>query len=297
MDAVKCQAFLKAAEQGSFTAAADSLSYSQSGITRMISSLEEELGFPLFIRQKKGVTLTEDGRLMLPLLRELVQAHQHAEELGAAIRGLVRGSLTLGCYFSVSSMWMPEILQQFAQDFPQVKVTMLEGGNKEIAKWLTEKSVDLCFCAKPGRGVDCDWIELYQDPLVAWLPSQHPKAAAASFAIKDLERESFIHTLPGQDTDQDRLIEQEGLKLQTRFSTKDGFTTYNMVEAGLGVSFNQRMIARKWSGRVAQVPLAPQRFVSLGLALPRSADPSPAAKRFIACVEEMVEELAGGTAL
>ena len=69
MEAVKCEAFLAAAELGSLTATAELLGYTQSGVTRMIGTLEEELGFPLFLRSKKGVQLTENGTLMLPLLR------------------------------------------------------------------------------------------------------------------------------------------------------------------------------------------------------------------------------------
>ena len=69
MEAVKCEAFLAAAELGSLTATAELLGYTQSGVTRMIGTLEEELGFPLFLRSKKGVQLTENGKLMLPLLR------------------------------------------------------------------------------------------------------------------------------------------------------------------------------------------------------------------------------------
>lgn len=64
---------------------------------------------------------------------------------------------------------------------------------------------------------------------MAWLPKNHPKVKQKTYKIKDLETEDFIHTLPGQDTDQDRLIKQEDLTLQTRFTTKDGFTTYQMV--------------------------------------------------------------------
>ena len=87
MEAVKCEAFLAAAELGSLTATAELLGYTQSGVTRMIGTLEEELGFPLFLRSKKGVQLTENGKLMLPLLREVVRAHHNAEQLSAEIGG------------------------------------------------------------------------------------------------------------------------------------------------------------------------------------------------------------------
>ena len=113
MEAVKCEAFLAAAELGSLTATAELLGYTQSGVTRMIGTLEEELGFPLFLRSKKGVQLTENGKLMLPLLREVVRAHHNAEQLSAEIGGVSKGSLTIGCYYSISALWMPEILTAF----------------------------------------------------------------------------------------------------------------------------------------------------------------------------------------
>ena len=62
----------------------------------MISSLEEELEFPIFIRNKKGVRLTENGQLMLPYFREIVVANQVAFEVSEDIKGVIRGSITIG---------------------------------------------------------------------------------------------------------------------------------------------------------------------------------------------------------
>ena len=86
------------------TAAAEQLGYTQSGITRMVHALEEELGFPLLARSKGGVELTENGKLMLPALREIVRADENARQLGAEICGVVTGVLTVGSYYSVSAM-------------------------------------------------------------------------------------------------------------------------------------------------------------------------------------------------
>lgn len=109
---------------------------------------------------------------------------------------------------------------------------MLEGGNQEIARWLNEKAVDLCFCAAPDSKTSCDWLPLYQDEMVVWLPKDHPMANQTSYPVAMLSQEKFIHTLPNEDTDQDRLIVAEKLQLNERYTTRDGFTTYNMVEAG-----------------------------------------------------------------
>lgn len=65
-----------------------------------------------------------------------------------------------------------------------------------------------------------------------------------------------------------------------------------MVEAGLGVSFNQRLISRKWQGRVKEVPFEEPHYISLGIAVPSLAEASPAVKRFIACIERLMPRLA-----
>ena len=116
-------------------------------------------------------------------------------------------------------------------------------------------------------------------------------ANQTSYPVAMLSQEKFIHTLSNEDTDQDRLIVAEKLQLNERYTTRDGFTTYNMVEAGLGVSVNQRLISQKWQGAVAEVPLRPAYYVSLGLAAPSFKECSPSAQRFIDCVQEMMPEL------
>lgn len=120
MDAIKCEAIITAAETGSLTAAAERLGYTQSGITRMLNSLESEVGFPLFIRSKKGVQLTENGKAILPFFREIVRTQQKTQQFSAEICGIIKGSLTIGCYYSISALWMPEILKDFRSRFPGV---------------------------------------------------------------------------------------------------------------------------------------------------------------------------------
>ena len=287
MDTKKCEAFLISAETGSFTQAAHILGVTQVGITRLIAGLEDDLGFSLFSRSKKGVVLTENGKLMLPAFRELVYAAKNAEQLGAQINGVVSGSLTIGSYYSISTMVLPKIIKVFQQKYPHVKVNMKEGGNSEMARWLTEKSVDCCFLAEPD-GTPCDWTPILKDEIVAWLPKSHPLADAESFPVERLCNEPFIHTQPGEDTELDRLLEQHHLNPDVCFTTNDAFTAYNMVAAGLGISINQRMISLKWDGSVAEVPFDPPQYVSLGIAVPSKKDASPAARRFIECAVDLI---------
>lgn len=285
MDKIKCEAALAAADYGNLTAAATALGYTQPGITRMLRSLEKELGFSLFIRTNKGVSITSNGHMMLPYFRDIVRMHQRAEELGSEIHGMLNGVLTIGSYFSIASILLPSILQKFQKEYPKVRITLREGGNRELSNWLAENSIDCCFSAKPSDTVNCDWLPLWQDELVAWLPADHPQANDAVFPLQDLEKYPFIITLPDEDTDIDRLLAAEGLNPDIRFSTADVFTSWRMVEAGLGISFNNRLTSTAWQEKVVTLPFMPARFITLGIATPSIKDISPATKHFIEKVQ------------
>jgi len=291
MDTRKYEALLTAADLGSMSAAADKLGYTQSGITRMISSLEDDIGFPLLHRSRHGVSLTDNGAMMAATMRDILRLQKNMEETAADISGVVKGTLTIGSYYSVASMWLPEILSAYEALYPGIDIRLLEGGNLDMKKWLNEKSVDCAFCAQPSQDTMCDWMALIDDPLVAWLPPGHPKAGAKRFNIKDLENHPFIRTLPDHDTEQDRLIHDEHLHLDVRYTTRDSFSTYNMVAEGLGISFNQSLIARKWHPDVAIVPLSPKRYVTMGLAVPALPEASPATRRLVDITRKVMTDM------
>ena len=87
MSMTKYQVFLKVVDCGGFTRAAEELHFTQSGISHTIASLERELGVPLFVRNRGGVTLTADGRALLPRIQTLCDdariLAQKAQELRA----------------------------------------------------------------------------------------------------------------------------------------------------------------------------------------------------------------------
>ena len=72
METARCKAFLYAAKKGSLTKAADALGYTPSGVSQLITALEDDLGFKLLQRSNKGVTLTQTGTLMLPMIRQFM---------------------------------------------------------------------------------------------------------------------------------------------------------------------------------------------------------------------------------
>lgn len=85
MDLRKLEALVAAVELGSFTKAAQQLGYSQSGLTHMMNALEQEIGFPLLLRDHRGVRLTAQGRRLYPQIRQLLSANRQLQSSIAAL--------------------------------------------------------------------------------------------------------------------------------------------------------------------------------------------------------------------
>ncbi|MFR5880435.1 MAG: LysR family transcriptional regulator, partial [Cloacibacillus evryensis] len=90
MDIRKYEVIIKAAECGNLTKAGESFGYTQSGVSHMIKSVEEEFGFRIFLRGRDGVSLTPDGERVIPALREIVKWNESLGQTVSAINGLIR---------------------------------------------------------------------------------------------------------------------------------------------------------------------------------------------------------------
>ena len=143
MDTAKIAALLAAAELGSISKAAENLGYTQSGVTHIVNSLEEEAGFPLLMRGNRGVRLTAEGERLAPLMRELVQTADRLEQELALTRGAERGTVRIGTYSSISLRWMPRILEAFQERYPGIAVELLEGNGPEMEEWLSSGRIDI----------------------------------------------------------------------------------------------------------------------------------------------------------
>ena len=113
MNMGKYQVFLRVAACGGFTRAAEELHFTQSGVSHTIATLESELGVPLFVRNRSGVTLTADGRALLPYIQTLCDDALRLEQKAADLRGMETGLVRVATFNSVSVQWLPYLLKSF----------------------------------------------------------------------------------------------------------------------------------------------------------------------------------------
>ena len=98
MDLNKYEVLLRVVDLGNMTEAALELNYTQSGISHMVKDIEEEFGFKLFIRSKKGVTLTREGIEIMPRIRALVEASDSLRQSVANVSGIQIGSVRIAAF-------------------------------------------------------------------------------------------------------------------------------------------------------------------------------------------------------
>lgn len=258
-------AFLKVIDRGSFTKAAAELGYTQSAISQMIQALEEELGTTLIYRSRKGITLTPDGEEFLPFIRRIVNSHAELIEKAREMQGLANGNIRIGTFTSVSSNWLPSLMQDFKKLYPSVQFHLQQGEYTSIVKYIKEGSVDFGFI-NPDAAEDLETVVLKQDNMLAILPEDHPLAACPKVSLEDLAKEPFILLEEGELNEPLNAFKKEGLQPNIQFRVIDDYTIMSMVESGLGVSILSEMVMNKVRYRFVKKEVNPPITRTLGIA-------------------------------
>ena len=291
METARCRAFLAAAETGSFSKAAEALSYTPSGVNQLVTALEKELGFPVFRRNTKGVTLTENGELLLPTVREFLRQEDRIFELSAEMNGLLIGSVTIASYSSIATHWLPAVISAFQRDYPQIRIKLMEGIWQEVSKWLDDRAADIGFFSYQ-EGMPYEFIPLAEDPMMALLPKDHPLANAEVYPLKECANDRFIMPALGCDDDVTALFAKNGIEPNVQFTTLESFSVMSMVEQGLGMSVMNELITKKRICDVVKMPIDPPSQITLGIALHSKADASPAVRMFLKYAVKMLTQTA-----
>ena len=280
METARCRAFLAAAETGSFSKAAEALSYTPSGVNQLVSAFEKELGFPVFRRNTKGVSLTENGELLLPVVREFLRQEDRIFELSAEMNGLLIGSVNIAAYSSIATHWLPAVIGAFQRDYPQIQLNLMEGIWQEVSKWLDDRTADIGFFSYQ-EDMPYEWIPLAEDPMLALLPRNHPLAQAKAYPLTNCATDRFIMPARGCDDDVMALFRRNHIVPNVQFTTLESFSVMSMVEQGLGMSVMNQLITEKRICDVAMLPVDPPASITLGIALHSKADISPAVRMFL----------------
>ena len=140
MDAKKLQVILNTAKIGSINKAAEKLGYTQSGLTYLINSIEEEIGISLLNRSHMGISLTDEGNELLPYIEDMIKSEQTFFTKAQQIKSRSTDKITIGAYPSAVVAWIPDALRAFEEKYPYTEVE-IKIGSKEINDWLKNDEI------------------------------------------------------------------------------------------------------------------------------------------------------------
>ena len=280
MELTKYEIFADAAKTGNFTKTADRMGYTQPAVSRTLRLLEQELGFPLFVRQKNGVELTSSGRTILPHVLALLAQQRQLEQQVAEIQGLHVGRLTIACFASVSRVLLPHFLASFQRNFPGITVELMEGGTDDIVRWVSESVADFGIMSHRQIGT-LSWLSLWRDPLVAVVPREEPFLSMEAFPVEKMTAQPFILSADGTDYDIHHMLSTTKIRPTIRFTSKDDHAIVSMVANHLGMSILPRLVVLDLAHLVHMLPLAPDFHRTLGIAYKEKSALTPAARKFI----------------
>ena len=240
MDKINTAVFLKTAETLNFRKTADELGYTQAGVSYIISTMEEELGLPLFIREYGGVKLTSEGRALLPQFRELAAAERLLRDRVDDLKNLDAGEIRVLVFYSISLHWIPEILERFHRDYPNIRVRLISCDETIPAQEMARRrEVDCGFFVLPVSD-DLEVIPVMDELMKASFAPEHPAAKLSRFPVADLDRYPFIHLT--RDTEVAEIFRAYHKAPRVSFTSENDLSALAMVSKNLGYCINSSIL-------------------------------------------------------
>jgi DNA-binding transcriptional LysR family regulator len=257
--------------RGSFSGAAEALSYTQSAVSQAVARLEAETGTTLVVRDRRGVRPTAAGSALVSHAEAIFAQIEAAEAELDAILGVRGGPLRVASFPSAGATLMPLAIARFRTRHPEVSLTLAEGEPEEIGPRLRAGEFDLALLFEfPGvrerPSASLRTAQLLIDPMHVALPVEHPLATKPALRLADLRDQNWVQTSASSPCARHvvRSCLAAGFDPQVTFESDDYETVQGLVAAGVGVALIPRLaLSRVHPGIVvrALAPRSPARKV------------------------------------
>jgi molybdate transport repressor ModE-like protein len=303
IDARRLRVLREVAQHGSFSAAAQVLSFSQPAVSNQIARLEAETGAQLVERTRRGVRLTEAGQLLAKhadaVLNRLAVAEAELQEL----LDVRRGRLRLGAFPSAFVSLVPGAVAEFRDRHPAVELALSEVGLEEAVDRLTAGDLDLAVVFRydvgGSAGIPSELLAtpLIDDPMYLVLAGDHPLAARRQIRIEDLAGESWIQATRGPSShaiyDAWRRV---GFEPRIVFETDDLMAVQGLVAAGVAFTLLPALALESLRDDLVVRSLGNATPIRHVLALSLAAYRSAAASAMLAILERGAADARGESA-
>jgi DNA-binding transcriptional LysR family regulator len=186
------ESFMEVTRTGNFTTAAENLFITQPALSRIIKSLEDDLGTPLFIRTRKKLILTDAGRI---LKKHAIKIEKQLQLLDAELDEmfmLKKRHVRIGLPTITNSIFFSQLLASFHEEYPEVTFLLEEDGSKPIEEKIVNGLLDFGVIVLSENNDNLDFYMFVNEKLKLVVPSSHPLAEKQEVSLLELKDESFI---------------------------------------------------------------------------------------------------------
>src|SRR3954468_953428 len=311
LDVRRMKVLREVAARGSFSAAAEALSFTQSAISQQVAALERETGTKLVERGPRGIRLTQAGEVVVKHADAVLSRLSCAEEELQALAGLRGGKLSLSTFQSAGATLVPRAVSAFHRRYPEVELALTQAEPDDATVLMRAGELDLAivydFDGIPG-GLDesLDKVHLIDDRYDLLVARDHSLAEKSRIRMADLADERWVNSTSGSGCREAVLLAcaRAGFEPRVAFETDEIMAVQALVANGMGVTLMPQLALTAVHPGVAVRPLgreAPMRHIYA--ARMRDAYQSPATQAMLQLLVDMAEEFrpqvdpAGGEAV
>src|SRR5665647_741581 len=231
------QVFEAVARNLSFTRAAEELYLTQPTVSIQLKQLAEIVGQPLLEQVGKRVYLTDTGRELLKVCRDIFESLSRFEMLVSDMKGVKAGKLRLSV-ITTAKYFVPRLLGLFCQRYPGIDVSLKVDNRERLLQRMTDNQDDLYVLGQPPEHMEVEFEPFLENPLVVLAARNHPLAAKKRIAPQRLEEEQFLMREPGSGTRlaTEQFFRERGLKLKVRMELGSNEAIKQAVAGGLGIA-------------------------------------------------------------
>lgn len=232
--------FLAVADELNFTRAAERCNVSQPSLTRAIKMLEDELGGPLFNRERRHTHLTELGRMVLPHLRDIHTRTIDAKREAVDFVKLKRASLKLGLMCTIAPSNLMELVRALRSHHPGIELQLIDSTASELCERLHSGDLEVAVCCHPETEDDdrLHRVPLFRERFVIVLSPAHKLTRKDAIAVRDLDGEDYLDRVHCEYAERaDRIFKEQGVQDRTVYRSDRDDWILAMAAAGMGYAF------------------------------------------------------------
>ena len=242
--------FRTVAEKLNFTRAARELHISQPSVSQHVKLLEEHFGIALFRRSGAGITLTEEGHLLLAHAQRIADLERATEQAIRSAAGGLTGEIRCGASTTVGQYFLPALIGEFHAKHSGIQVKLNVGNTEEIVGALLASKIDVGFIEGPCGRTDITTGKFFDDELLCVAAPSHPLAQLKNVSKTDLASAKFIMREQGSGTREitERALKRYGVsakELNVLIELKYSESIKGVLETGIGIGFLSKLVVRK----------------------------------------------------